>query len=431
MSTESLGSARQTRWSVNRAGGVRALTTRSLGFRRVTYGAAAVLTSALFILALSLPASATSGPRTTAATATATATRTFDWGRPTASGGPGLSPTRVGVSGETAIDAGNDSDLAIMPGESVVGWGTTIVSQPSMTPVPIPKLKHVVQVADGDHSFVVLEAPTGIRPNTCPTDTTVWTWGMNIMNDLGVSSTASVYKRPVKVTSLDGLGVVQVVAASWHMFALTCTGQVYVWGSNASDDLGMGPVANQSKPVINPYLTALTGGTSKGVMLDTGSFAADILVNGKAYGWGNNRQLECGCGTTAGMVSYPRAVEQPVPFTFIDSGGDFDYDGHTLAVDSAGRAWCWGNNSAGQCGLGTTANVSVPTRVPGLPTISTVRAGGQQSIYLDSSGNVWTSGSNEYGESGDGTTTNELRVVKVLSRISMISAGAEHSLAAN
>jgi len=240
-----------------------------------------------------------------------------------------------------------------------------------------------------------------------------------------------VYKRPVKLTSLDGLGVVQVVAASWHMFALTCTGQVYVWGWNTSGDLGMGPVNDESVPVRNPYLTALTGGTANGVLLDTGSFAADILVRGKVYGWGNNRQLQCGCGSTASTVRYPTAVHQALPFTFIDSGGDFDYDGHTLALDSSGRVWCWGNNTSGQCGLGTTANVGAPTRVPGLPRISTVRAGGQQSLYLDSSGNVWTSGSNQYGQGGDGTTTDERRVVKVLSGISMISAGAEHSLAAN
>ena len=204
-----------------------------------------------------------------------------------------------------------------------------------------------------------------------------------------------------------------------------------MWGSNSSDDLGMGAVSDQSKPVRNPYLTALTGGTSNGVLLDTGSFGADILVRGKVYGWGNNQQLECGCGSTAASVEYPTPVHHSDPFTFIDSGGDFGYDGHTLALDSSGRVWCWGNNTSGQCGLGTTTNVGVPTLVPGLPKITTVRAGGQQSLYLDSSGTVWTSGSNQFGQAGDGTATNELRVVKVLGGMSMISAGAEHSLAAN
>jgi alpha-tubulin suppressor-like RCC1 family protein len=360
----------------------------------------------------------------------AAASRTYEWGSSVGGGDTELSPQLVSMSGERAIHAGNESDLAIMPNGTVEGWGATEVSKTSMKPIRIPKLKHVVQVAAGDHSFVAVEAPTGVRAGHCPTHTSVWVWGTNIENDLGLGSTTSQFKVPIELKPLDGLGVVQVAAASWHMFALTCTGQVYVWGSNASDDLGMGPGGDQATPVENPYLTSLSGGTSDGVMLDSGSFAADILVNGQAYGWGNNGQLQCGCGATGGTVGYPTAVTQSVRFISISSGGDFEYNGHSLALDSSGRVWCWGDNSSGQCGLGSTDNVGAPTLVPGLPKVAEVGAGGEQSLFLDSSGHVWTSGNNQYGQGGDGTDANELHVVKVLSGISMISAGAAHSLAA-
>jgi alpha-tubulin suppressor-like RCC1 family protein len=359
-----------------------------------------------------------------------TASRTYEWGSPVAGGGPGMSPQLVRMSGEAGIHAGNQSDLAIMPNGTVEGWGDTVVSRASMKPVRIASLTHVVQVAAGDHSFVAVEAPSGIQPGRCPTDTSVWVWGSNIENDLGLDSSTGTFKVPVELTSLDDLGVVQVAAASWHMFALTCTGRVYVWGSNASEDLGMGSGGDQPVPVENPYLTSLTGGTSDGVELDSGSFAADILVKGHAYGWGNNGQLECGCGKTDATVGYPTAVTQTVPFTSISSGGDFDYNGHSLALDSRGRVWCWGDNASGQCGLGSTHNVGTPTRVPGLPRVTEAGAGGEQSLFLDASGNVWTSGNNQYGQGGDGTDANELRVVEVLSGITMISAGANHSLAA-
>ena len=334
----------------------------------------------------------------------------------------------VAITGEASIHASNDSDLAIMPNGTVKGWGTTEVAKASMTPVSIPKLNHVVQVSGGDHSFVAIEAPNGIQPGSCPSDTTVWTWGFNIYSDLGVDSTARVVAVPVHVTALDGLGVVQVVAASWHMFALTCTGQVYVWGSNVSEDLGTGAVANQPVPVKNPYLTSLTGGTSSGVTLTTGSFAADILVNGSAYGWGNNR-LQCGCGSTAQSVGYPTRVQQSVPFTSISAGGDFDFNGHTVALDSSGRVWCWGNDTAGQCGLGTTSDVSIPTVVPGLPTIVQAAAGGASTLYLDHLGDVWISGTDRVIK-GVADPPIKVHPVKVLSGMTLISAGAEHSLAA-
>jgi alpha-tubulin suppressor-like RCC1 family protein len=399
---------------------------RPLRVRIRHVGAKRALISGLGVVSLALCLAVFSTP-----TFAATASRTYEWGSSVGGGDTELSPQLVAMSGETAIHAGNESDLAIMPNGTVEGWGATEVSKASMRPIRMAKLKHVVQVAAGDHSFVAVEAPTGVRAGHCPTDTSVWVWGTNIENDLGLDSTTSKFKVPVDLRSLDGLGVVQVAAASWHMFALTCTGHVYVWGSNTSDDLGMGPGSDQPVPVENPYLTSLTGGTSDGVMLDSGSFAADILVKGRAYGWGNNGQLQCGCGATDGTVGYPTAVIQRVPFTSISSGGDFEYNGHSLALDSSGRVWCWGDNSSGQCGLGSTHTVGTPTLVPGLPQVTEVGAGGEQSLFLDSSGNVWSSGNNEFGQGGDGTDSNELHVVKVLSGITMISAGAAHSLAAS
>ncbi len=316
----------------------------------------------------------------------------------------------------------------------MLAWGTTEIGKASMTPVSVPGLANVVEVADGDHDFVALEAPgaplvqTPIASGACP-NSTVWTWGRDIQNDLGLGASTTTQTSPQEVTQLNGLGVVQVVAASWHMFALTCTGQVYVWGSNELDDLGMGAGPDQPTPVLNPYLTSLTNGSAAGVMLTTGSFGAGILVNGKAYGWGNNGQLECGCGTTAGSVAMPTPVTQPVPFTSIDQGGDYPNNGHSLAIDGNGRAWCWGDNEEGQCGIGTTSNVGSPVLVAGLSGVKQVAAGGEQSVILDTSGNVWTCGSNQFGQVGNGSST-QLTVVNVLGGMSMISAGAEHSLAA-
>ena len=77
----------------------------------------------------------------------------------------------------------------------------------------------------------------------------------------------------------------------------------------------------------------------------------------------------------------------------------------------------------------TTVNSGVPLLVPGLPAIADVRAGGFHSLALDAAGNVWAWGGNTDGEIGNGSTVDVLSPTLVLSGVTEISAGSEHSLA--
>ena len=369
-------------------------------------------------VALARPAGATPPP-------TSPATVTDEWGS-----GAKQPDVVKGVTGEVGVDAGNYGAVVREADGSVEGWGQSWAPRGVST---LPRLAHVVGMADGNDDYAFLEAPTGISPGVCPSGTSVWTVGLNLGSDLGIGdSSRDTYTTPQEVTALDGLGVVQVVAASGHMLALTCRGDVYVWGSNGEDVLAMPPNEHDfAKPVLNPTLTKLTRGTSVGVELTTGSFSADLLVDGRAYGWGNNNLGQCGCGSSARAVDTPTAVLQDgVAFTSIDGGGDLVDNGHTLALDSHGHAYCWGDSQQGQCGLGTTGIVRSPTRVPGLPTLAQALAGGQYSLFLTTGGSVWTCGDNAKGQIGNGTTTNQLTPVSVLQKITMISAGAGHALAA-
>ncbi len=357
------------------------------------------------------------------------ATATYQWGALVTT--PALLSGSQAVSGEIHIDAGLTGNMAIMANGTVEGWNLGWGS--STAPFQLPVLQNVVQSSDGNYDFEFLEAPSGITPGVCPTDTTVWTVGPNIDGDLGLGNTNNVtYTTPQQVTALDGLGVVQVAAAGTHMFALTCTGNIYVWGDNLQSDLAL-PTndRNIATPTLNVGLSGLTGGTSTGVEVTTGSFASALLVGGEAYGWGENDSDQCGCGSSAQLVSAPTPIVQNgVTFTSIHSGGD-QYNGHTLALDAAGNAYCWGYNQDGECGLGSTGTVSIPTKVPGLPALSDARPGGQYSLFLDRAGTVWACGYNAEGQVGDGSYANQLTPVNVLNSMSMISAGARHALAAN
>jgi alpha-tubulin suppressor-like RCC1 family protein len=135
----------------------------------------------------------------------------------------------------------------------------------------------------------------------------------------------------------------------------------------------------------------------------TSSLAVDS--NGLAWGWGYNGYGELGNGSTTNS-SVPVAVSMPsgVTFVAISEGGAY-----SLALDSNGHAWGWGANFYGQLGNGSTGESSVPVQVmmPNGVTFTAVSAAsdGNTSLAVDSTGRAWAWGDNTSGQLGDGKTT--------------------------
>jgi len=80
---------------------------------------------------------------------------------------------------------------------------------------------------------------------------------------------------------------------------------------------------------------------------------------------------------------------------------------HSCVVHRDGTVSCWGGNTDGQLGNGSVsaANISRPAKVPGLTGVVAVSAGGSFSCALGSDTRVRCWGANTVGQLGIGTTS--------------------------
>src|SRR5690606_30973306 len=132
-----------------------------------------------------------------------------------------------------------------------------------------------------------------------------------------------------------------------------------------------------------------------------------ILVGGQLRCWGNNSFGPLGDGTT---------VNRPVP-TPVSGGGAWAEVSaghvHTCAIRTDRTLWCWGENSRGRLGDGTNvASRLTPVREATASTWHQVSAGNHTCAISRSSTTppgqfderiMYCWGSNDAGELGDGT----------------------------
>jgi uncharacterized protein YjdB len=184
------------------------------------------------------------------------------------------------------------------------------------------------------------------------------------------------------------------LSAGLHACGLTTGGAAYCWGSNGAGQLGDSTTTSSPAPVL------VSGGrTFIAVSASANDNSCGVATGGAAYCWGDNSGGKLGNGTTA-----PSRVPVPVSggLTFVAiSAGPL----HTCGLATGGAAYCWGANSSGQLGNGTTTGSSVPVPVSGGLSFATVSAGFFHTCGVTTGGAAYCWGYNYYGQLGDGSAT--------------------------
>lgn len=198
-------------------------------------------------------------------------------------------------------------------------------------------------------------------------------------------------------------------------------GHVYCWGENGSGQLGMGNTTDLSQPRAVPSLY-----NSVATKVSTGANHTCAIVYGQLYCWGDNSFGQLGIGSTGGIQNTPQLIGGLLAnkrVTDVSTGAN-----STCAVAN-GQAYCWGSNGNGQVGIGSTAGPqNTPQLVNGHGALTaamdtTAVTVGTSYACAIANADAYCWGLNTNGQLGDGTLVQKTSPVLLSTGTAGLPAG--------
>jgi alpha-tubulin suppressor-like RCC1 family protein len=205
---------------------------------------------------------------------------------------------------------------------------------------------------------------------------------------------------------------------------LTLGGAASCWGDGSYGTLGNGQIQVQT-----PTPVGVLGLDSQVASLSLGDrHACAVTTKGDVSCWGDDQQGQLGDGgrTPRSQPVTPQGLGRlGAAVTSVAAGG-----AHTCAVTSAGGAKCWGDNSYGQLGNGTTSVSLVPSDVQGLTSGVTLVATGERfTCALLTAGGVKCWGDGSSGQLGKSSSSSKPVDIALAAPAKAIAAGGRHACA--
>ena len=285
----------------------------------------------------------------------------------------------------SAISAGDANTCVVTAAGDVKCWGSNSSGQLGFVPPPAQSstpldvcedqspgcenvFSGVAAISAGDVHTCAMTAAGGVK---C--------WGYNLNRQLGYGFRLKSI-TPVDVCAVAALAscvsalsdVTAVAAGTVYTCAMTAAGGVKCWGANGFGLLGDGTTNGSSTPVDVCADAACTSALSGVAAVAAGAgHSCAVTALGGVKCWGVNGSGELGDGTTTDSstpvdVCADATCDSDLSgVAALAAGGStfIDSVGHTCALMSGGGVKCWGDNSTGQMGDGTTTNSSTPVDV--------------------------------------------------------------------
>lgn len=303
---------------------------------------------------------------------------------------PALVPQPVvGISDAVAIASGIEHSCVVRRDGTAACWGFNNFGQlgdgttnDSSTPMAVQGLSDAVGIAAGGGFTCATLRSGGV---SC--------WGRNDSGQLGDGTKDN---RPTAAAVAQLSNAVAIAVATYHACAIVAGGTVKCWGGNGEGQLGNGSTNESLTPAAISSLSDV-------VQIAAASrFSCARQRSGQVYCWGANDLGQLGNGV-------PNSAPNPSPVLTAVSDATSIWVGyeHACAARRGGEVVCWGRAAEGQIGSGPPqpdASVATPTAVVGVGSALAVATGGDHACATTRSGEVFCWGANSQGQVGDGTT---------------------------
>ncbi len=244
-------------------------------------------------------------------------------------------------------------------------------------------------------------------------------WGDGSYGTLGNGAVQVNSTTPVGVNGL-GSQAASLSVGDRHACAVTTGGTLSCWGDDQEGQLGDGGRTPRSDPVSPFGLVAVVARVAAGA-----THTCAVTTTGAAKCWGDNSYGQLGNGTTSASLTPSDVQGLAAGVVAIAAGRGF-----TCALETAGNVKCWGDGGTGQ--LGGQASSSKPVDIALGSTAKAVAAGARHACALTTAGALLCWGADDVNQLGDGgSVTPRTRPVQVpgAGAFGSVSAGGDETCA--
>ncbi|PCI23896.1 hypothetical protein COB57_06320, partial [Candidatus Peregrinibacteria bacterium] len=339
----------------------------------------------------------------------------------------------VGLTGVKDLALGWEHSCALLNNGQVKCWGRDLGGRlgdnlsdaNKATPVSVYGISDAQSISsENQHTCVVVSGGK------------VKCWGQNSNNgELGDNSFANQY---IPVSPVGVENVYKIAAGDSHTCALLQDGTIECWGSNHAGQLGDGTTTSRATAVsVSGISTAKVDVSIVSDGLSSSNIASGVTLNGVV---GSSSMIPAAAPSSPSNGDYYTGAGGSL---FVWTGSAW-YDAgkisvksmvvsgtrHACAVLSDATVKCWGSNTYGTLGDGSTTDSSTPVMVSGLTAVTGLALGNDHTCAVLSDNTVKCWGKNNTGQFGNGLTANSTTpLVSLFTGVSSLSAGSSFTCA--